>query len=239
VLKRHFDGLSVANNHSGDFGKEAFVEQCELMEKAKIPYFGGGRNLVDAHKPWIVEHNGVRIGLLGYCEVYLQSFEAKEDVSGVAWSAHDHEVLADLRAAREKHKCDDVIPYMHWGPEHEPADERQKLFARKMIDAGADIIVGGHPHVTQEAETYHGRPIIYSLGNFVFNGFEDEENLIGWALRMVVDKKGVVAWDTVTAHLDGDGVPHPDFKAKSPSGRRGSDKIQMRLPGKELSKPNR
>jgi poly-gamma-glutamate synthesis protein (capsule biosynthesis protein) len=225
VLKKHFAGFSVANNHSGDFGKGAFVQQCELLEKAGIPYFGGGRNKTDAHKPWIIDHNGVRIAMLGYCEVFLKSFQAEENVPGVAWSEYDDEVLADIRAAREKYHADVVIPFMHWGVEHEPASEREKLFARRMIDNGADVVVGAGPHVTQGAEYYKNHLIVYSLGNFLFNGFKEPDNLIGWALRLTVDKKGMTAWNIVVARLDERGVPIPDLKAKSPSGRAGSSKI--------------
>ena len=74
LLKQHFTAFSVANNHSGDFGKAAFVEQCDRLEAAHIPYFGGGRNKADAHKPWIIDRHGVRIALLGYCEVYSEVF---------------------------------------------------------------------------------------------------------------------------------------------------------------------
>ena len=107
---------------------------------------------------------------------------------------------------------------MHWGDEHDPATDRQKALARKMIDAGATCVVGGHPHVVQETEHYKGKPIIYSVGNFVFNGFETPETNTGWALRMTLDKDGVAEWDTITARLDARGVPVPDLKARSPSG---------------------
>jgi hypothetical protein len=222
LLKQHFAAFTVANNHSGDFGKAAFVEQCDRLDMAHVPYFGGGRNKADAHKPWVINRHGVRVALLGYCEVYSKSFQAKENVPGVAWSAHDDEVLADIRAARKEYKVDVVIPFMHWGIENEPPSEREKMFARKMIDAGADVIVGAHPHVTQGAEYYKGHLIVYSLGNFLFNGFKDPDNLTGWALNLTVDKKGMVAWNTIVLRLDEHGVPHPDPKAKSPSGHGGS-----------------
>ena len=223
VLKEHFTALTVANNHSCDFGKAAFVEQCGRLEKAELPYFGGGRDKKAAHKPWIVERNGLKIALLGYCEVFLRSFQARDDEAGVAWSEEDDPVLADIKAAKEK--ADLVIPFMHWGWEHEPANDRQKEFARKMIDAGADMVVGAHPHVTQGAEYYKGHLIVYSLGNFLFNGFDAEETQTGWALRLTLDKQGVVKWDTIVARLDPEGVPHPDLKAKSPAGQRGDDVI--------------
>jgi len=239
LLKKHFSVLSVANNHSGDFGKAAFVEECELLEKAGIPYFGGGRNKADAHKPWIVERNGIRIAMLGYCEVYLKSFQAEDNVPGIAWSEHDDEVLADIRAAREKYKADLVIPFMHWGDEGGPTSEREKTFARKMIDAGADVIVGTHPHVVQDVEYYKKHLIVYSLGNFLFNGFTHPDNLSGWVLRMTVDKKGVVAWDIVVLKLDERGVPIPDLKVKSPSGGAGREEIVMKSIEEQRSSPGR
>lgn len=228
LLKQHFTAFSVANNHSGDFGKEAFAEQCQLLEKENIPYFGGGRNKADAHKPWLIDQHGVRIAMLGYCEVFLKSFQAEDNKPGVAWSEHDDEVFADIRSAREKYQADVVIPFMHWGVENEPASDREKNMARKMIDAGADVVVGAHPHVTQGAEYYRKHLVVYSLGNFLFNGFKDPDNLVGWALRLTVDKQGMVAWDTVVLRLDEHGVPHPDLKAKGPSGRAGCDEIVMK-----------
>jgi poly-gamma-glutamate capsule biosynthesis protein CapA/YwtB (metallophosphatase superfamily) len=233
LLKQHFSALSVANNHSGDFGKAAFAEQCDRLDLARIPYFGGARTKADAHKPWIVDHHGVRIAMLGYCEVYLKSFQAQENVPGVAWSEHDDEVLADIRTSRKKFKADVVIPFMHWGDENEPPSDRQKSFARKMINAGADVVVGSHPHVTQRAEYYKGHLIVYSLGNFLFSGFDDPDNLTGWALHLTVNKKGMAAWNTIVVRLNEHGVPHPDLKTKSPSGRCDSKQIELTAYGRK------
>ena len=217
VLKRHFDAVSLANNHSGDFGKAAFAEQLALMDKAGLPYFGGGRDATAAHAPWIVERNGVRIALLGYVEFKPRSFEADASRPGVAWSGEDDDVIEDIIAARRVHRADIVIPFMHWGWEDEPdPSPRLRAFARRMIDAGADLVVGGHPHVTQGAEYYRGKPIIYSLGNFLFNGFDTPATTTGWVLSARVGHTGVVDWRTHVARLDANGVPHPDPTASSP-----------------------
>ena len=189
--------FTVANNHSGDFGKAAFAEQCDLLDEAHIPYFGGGRNKAEAHKPWIIDGTACASPCSATAKCILKSFQAEDNVPGVAWSEHDDEVLADIRAARKKYKADVVIPFMHWGDEDDPPTDREKSFARKMIDAGADVVVGAHPHVTQGAEYYKDHLIVYSLGNFLFNGFTDPDNLTGWALRLTVNKKGMVAWNTV------------------------------------------
>ena len=91
--------------------------------------------------------------------------------------------------------------------------------------AGADAVVGGHPHVTQGADTYKGRPIIWSLGNFVFDGFDLPPARIGWVLRMTVDRRGVRAWDTVEAQMDDAGTPAPRWDRYTPCGWRGETTV--------------
>jgi poly-gamma-glutamate synthesis protein (capsule biosynthesis protein) len=218
MLAGSFSAVNLANNHTGDFGKDAFVEQLGLF-KDRLPYFGGGRNLKEAHRPWIVERHGIRIALLGYNEFHPREFEAGENTAGIAWSV-DQQVLDDIKAARNTAKADLVIPFMHWGEENEPLPcDRQRQLARKMIDAGADLVVGAHPHVTQTIEYYKGHLIVYSLGNFVFDGFEDDPLAhIGWLLRVTMGKNGLIAWDTVVCRMDDQGLPHPDWKATSPRG---------------------
>jgi len=90
------------------------------------------------------------------------------------------------------------------------------------------MVIGGHPHVTQEIEYYQGKLIVYSLGNFVFDGFEEGPGRIGWLVRLRMNKLGLVAWDTVVAHMDDQGIPHLMRDAKSPSGMSGSEKIEER-----------
>jgi poly-gamma-glutamate synthesis protein (capsule biosynthesis protein) len=209
VLKRHLDAVSLANNHSGDYGPAAFSEMLGLLGGARIGVFGGGHDLSEAHAPLIVERKGLRIALLGYDEFFPRSFEADTGKPGVAWS-EDEQVRRDIATARSVHHADLVIPFMHWGVEHEPkADARQRALARVMIDAGADAVIGSHPHVTQDVETYRGKPIVYSLGNFVFDGFSDEDNNTGWLLRLELDRDGVRSWNTVIARIDGVGTPYP------------------------------
>ncbi|MBK1680246.1 CapA family protein [Rhodocyclus tenuis] len=207
-LKRHFDGLALANNHSGDYGPVAFREMLQHLERAGIDYFGGGHTLEQAHQPLLIERKGLRIAILAYNEFLPRSFEADADHPGIAWS-EDEQVRLDIASARDIHHADLVIPFMHWGWENEAlASPRQRQLARLMIDAGADAVVGGHPHVTQDVEKYRGKPIIYSLGNFVFDGFSDKANNTGWLLRLQLDRKGVRSWRTFVAQIDRDGTPH-------------------------------
>ena len=219
VLQGRFNTMALANNHSGDYGQAAFVETMQHLDAAGLAHFGGGLNLAQAHRPHWVEQQGLRIALLAYNEFKPRSFAAGPNWPGVAWS-EDELVVADIRAARAA-GADVVIPFMHWGWERErQPTQRQRQLARRMIDAGADVVVGGHPHVTQGVDTYRGKLIVYSLGNFVFDGFEDVPGgQTGWLLRLALDKRGLVAWDTLAAQMDHEGTPHPDPGAATPCGR--------------------
>jgi len=224
VVKGRFDAVSLANNHSGDYGHEAFSETMQHLANAGIAYFGGGRNLAEAHQPLWINRNGLKIAVLGYNEFKPRAFEAGPDWPGVAWS-EDDQVIADIRAAKAA-GADLVIPFMHWGWEKEiQPSERQKTFARRMIDEGAALVVGGHPHVTQGAEIYKGKPIIYSLGNFVFDGFDYPEARRGWLLRLKLDKSGVIFWETLAAQIDEEGTPWPASGVFTPCGRGGDSTI--------------
>jgi poly-gamma-glutamate synthesis protein (capsule biosynthesis protein) len=211
-LSGRFDAVSVANNHSGDYGHEAFLETLSLLDIAGVKAFGGGRNLSEAHAPYLIEHSGLRIAILAYNEFKPRAFEAGPDWPGVAWSEDSH-VVRDIEAARAA-GADVVIPFMHWGWERErEPTPRQRQLARLMLDSGADAVVGSHPHVTQGSEVYKGKPIIYSLGNFVFDGFDYPAAREGWLLRMTISYEGVRHWDTVPAYMDEDGLPRREKPA--------------------------
>jgi poly-gamma-glutamate capsule biosynthesis protein CapA/YwtB (metallophosphatase superfamily) len=210
LLKKYFSAVTLANNHTGDFGPEAFLGQLEMLDKAELPYFGGGRNTQEARRPLILERKGVRVALLGYNRFPPRSFTAAEKKPGVAWLVEE-QVLADVRAARTKHRADVVIPFLHWGVEETEAPTReQKALARRLIDAGANAIIGAHPHVTQTMDVYKGRPIVYSLGNFVFDYFPSDPLVwIGWVVRLDCAKSGEVDLETFALDIDKAGTPHP------------------------------
>ena len=221
VLKRYFDAVGLANNHSGDFGREAFAEMLTLLKAKGLAQFGGGNNLSEAHTPWIIERKGLRIAILGYNEFMPRSFEADYNAPGSAWS-EDERVVADIRNARKVHRADMVIPVMHWGWENElVANTRQRQLAHLMIDAGADAVIGGHPHVTQDIEQYRGKPIVYSVGNFVMKETDNANQRKGWVLRLHIDDKGVSALGTHVAELDNSGTPTHKPEVPSPCWVRG------------------
>ncbi|ANH70288.1 poly-gamma-glutamate biosynthesis protein [Mitsuaria sp. 7] len=214
VLRRHVDAVSLANNHSGDFGPEAFAQMLTRLDRAGLPHFGGGTDLRSAHRPVIIERQGLRIALLGYNEMFPRQFEAGPDSPGIAW-ADEEQIVADIDAARAQ--ADVVIPFMHWGEEHsETSHARQRALARVMIRAGADAVVGTHPHVRQDTEVIDGKPVIYSLGNFVFDGFKDADNNTGSILWMTVTADGVKDWHLQEVHIDAAGRPHAGRVAAAP-----------------------
>jgi poly-gamma-glutamate capsule biosynthesis protein CapA/YwtB (metallophosphatase superfamily) len=210
LLKRYFTAVSVANNHTGDFGQEGFVDQLTLLQAAGISAVGGGRNRAEARRAVIVERNGVRVALLAYNGFPPRKFAATDSRPGCAW-LNEKEVLEDLRAARSRDQADVVIPLVHWGVEMSPQPEsRQRALARRMIDAGATAVIGTHPHVTQTIDVYRGRPIVYSLGNFVFDYFPvDPPQWTGWLAELNCRKSGEVDLVTHALEIDRGGIPHP------------------------------
>lgn len=162
------DGVTLANNHALDFGQEALLDSCQVLDGAGILHTGAGANLEEARRPVSVEIKGKRIAIIGATRVIpVADWAAGRQHPGML-AAYDMTVLLDeIRARRQDH--DFVAVCIHWGIERdERPQEYQRTMARQMIDAGADLVVGSHPHVLQGMEYYEGKPIVYSLGNFVF-----------------------------------------------------------------------
>jgi len=216
VLKKYFNGLSLANNHSGDYGPDAFSTMLDLLDTAGIKYFGGGKNLSAAHEPIVFDIKGQRIAILGYNLFFPRSFEALDDRAGNAWGEDDY-VRAGIKRARDVHRANIVITYPHGGWEDEKmASANQVTLAHLMIDSGADAVIGGHPHVTQNVEIYKDKPIFYSLGNFVFDSFDNEDNNTGWAVQITIQPDSTLSWKVFETKLDGMGIPRNNGEIKLP-----------------------
>jgi poly-gamma-glutamate synthesis protein (capsule biosynthesis protein) len=154
-------------------------------------------------------------------------FEAEAQATWVVWS-EDSQVVSDIRQARQIYHADQVILFMHWGWENDKvAFPRQRQPAHLMIDAGADAVIARHPHVIQDVEHYQGKPIIYSLGNFVMDELDNEPQTPGWTLRLELDKKCVISWQTRLATIDDNGVPQPVPTASTPCWNRLDNKLGL------------
>ena len=201
-----FDVMSVANNHSGDYGKAAFIDMLGALPGYGVTPLGGGANLSAAHAPVIKRIRTTTVGFLAYCEIGPENFAATASSPGHSWLDPDL-VRADVAATRPL--VDYLIVFTHWGIEYQPQEDAdQQAMARVAIDAGADLVVGAHPHIIQPNDSYKGKPIIYSLGNFVFDemyGVEALGNvltlsvqgskLVNWGLRqMQIGDYGEPAW---------------------------------------------
>ena len=232
VVKKHFDAVALANNHSGDFGPAAFADMLQLIAQAGLQQVGGGMNLKQAHTPLVFQRQGLRIAVLSYNEFHPRSFEAGHDTPGVAWS-EDQQVVADIRAARQQHQADLVIPIMHWGWENErQANPRQRFLAQRMVDAGADAVIGGHPHVTQDIAIYKGKPIVFSVGNFVMKETDNAYQRQGWLLKLHLDKRGVTGFETLPVNIDMDGLPTVAAETTSHCWTRGDKNTRVCNPHK-------
>ncbi len=177
-----FDILTVANNHSNGPGPEAFLDMLNTLHSHGIKSCGGGHNLDEARTPAIHEVNGMRIAILGYDIIAPQGPFATASSTGLA--PVDLTTLPDdIKAARQR--ADLVLPYFHWGIEYtkDPTVDQQHI-ARSAIDAGADMVLGNHPHWTQGIETYKGRLIIYSFGNFIFDQDWSRPTMEGMLLHL-------------------------------------------------------
>jgi poly-gamma-glutamate capsule biosynthesis protein CapA/YwtB (metallophosphatase superfamily) len=207
LLKKYFSAVSLANNHSGDWGKKGFASELELLNEAELPYFGGGANQRGARQPVVLTVKGKRIALLGYNDFPPRDFAAGPSSPGIAWLV-EKDVVRDIKEARSE--ADIVLLFLHWGEELEPKETpEQQALAHRLIDAGADAIVGGHPHVTQSIEWYKDHPIVYSLGNFLFDYFPyDPPTWFGWMVRLTFSGAARPVLDRTDVQLDAAGAPH-------------------------------
>lgn len=170
-----FDVVSLANNHAMDFGREGLYETIELLERADLHYVGAGSNKEDAYRAHSQTINNHDIDILGFSQVLPSiSWYANEN-GGLASGYQEDRVIEHIKESAAK--SDTTIVYLHWGKERMIyPTEHQRNFAHNMIDAGADIIIGSHPHVLQGMEYYKGKPILYSLGNFLFPDYVDGDS---------------------------------------------------------------
>lgn len=182
-----FDVVSIANNHMWDYGRLAFLDTMTHLTEAGINFTGGGLNSSEAHRPVIKDLEGTKIAFLAYTE-FLQSVAAGPDSPGITrWDIE--QIKKDIISAKQE--SDLVAVSFHWGEEYKTAhNQKQELVAKTAIDAGADLIIGHHPHVRQEIAQYKNGWIAYSLGNFVFDQNFSDETMKGLVLEATVaDKK--------------------------------------------------
>lgn len=167
----HINLVSLANNHIMDFGEKSMLQTRALLEEKNIHYAGAGMNITQAREAATWRVGNRNIAFVAYSLTFPEEFWASDTSAGTCFPSHTF-VYKDIRRLNAEN--DLVIVSCHWGQEllNTPKEYQVKL-AHKLIDAGADLILGHHPHVIQGIEFYMGKLIAYSLGNFIFGSYSE------------------------------------------------------------------
>jgi len=197
------DAVTLGNNHScfneTGWGTQGLEDTMAALAAAELPYFGAGYDITEARAAFTTEIRGVSIAILGHDAVTANLDIGQDRKLGVVaqtWGADDSspgtnpfgldQFLADVESAVAEH--DIVIPYLHGGAEFQwIVPEWLQMAARGAIDAGATLVVTNHPHIIQGMEVYAGRPIVYSLGNFIFDQMFSVDTRQGFILDLTFD----------------------------------------------------
>ena len=166
------DLVSLANNHAYDYGEEGLLDTFDTLDKAGIPYVGAGRDIDEASSTYYYELDGFKIAYVSSTRVELYELTkgATETEPGVFRTVDGDQVDFLYEKVREaKENADFVVVYIHWGDEFVTyIDEFQTNTGDALIEAGADVVMGDHPHCLQGIKYHNGKPILYSLGNYWF-----------------------------------------------------------------------
>jgi len=191
LKKANFSILSLANNHTPNFGEQGLKDTFNYLNKIGLQYVGAGKNEQEAYQPVYTETKGIKFAFLAYNDkdVVPASYKASENRSGTAFMEIDKMTSAVKEA---KQKVDFVIISMHSGIEYDEDPNKSQInFAHAAIDAGADLIIGHHPHVVQTMEKYKGKYIFYSLGNFIFDQPQSQETKEGLVIKIYFSKSEI------------------------------------------------
>jgi len=214
--------MSLANNHSLDFGIEGLQETMRHLEEQGIAHLGAGANAQEAARPLIREINGVTVALVAFVS-YAPGFAATDTSPGVNFLFDLQRLDEAVQEAREQ--ADVVVVILHGGTEYaRTSNAEQRAAAHSAIDAGADLVIGHHPHVLQDTEIYQDRLIVYSLGDFVFDIDNVDEARDGAVLWAWIDASGVrrvELWRTRIVY---------DAQVRFVAGDEGNPKREVLLP---------
>ncbi|MBD5485459.1 MAG: CapA family protein [Lachnospiraceae bacterium] len=184
------DIVSLANNHAYDYGESAFLDTMATLESAGIAYVGAGRNLQEARRPVYYIINNMKIAIVSATQIerldHPDTKGATDSSAGVFRCWNGDNLLETVREAKEN--SDFVIVYLHWGTENvSEIDWAQEKQGAEVAAAGADLIIGAHPHCLQPISIVQGVPVVYSLGNFWFNSRTIDTGMI----KVEIDESGL------------------------------------------------
>lgn len=207
-----FDVVSLANNHALDYDSPALLQTKELLETVGIKTVGGGKDIGEARSAAIIERDGIKIAFLAYSEMadiiwsyqHPRKLKATDEIPGIAPLVVE-QIIEDIENVEGQ--ADYVFVSLHWGVEYQDMPEvYQRDIAHQLIDAGADVILGHHPHCLQGVELYHGKLICYSLGNFVFDQNWSEKTKEGLLLSLTLNPTEILQAELLPIYIN-DGQP--------------------------------
>lgn len=172
---------ALANNHAFDYGISGMQDTVKYLKDAKITPVGAGNSEDEAHQAVVQDVNGRKITILNYMDAdnfaeYSYDVIPYANGSHPGYSAYDYDDAS--KQISENNDSDLIVAYLHFGNEYSTSpNEHQVKIAHELIDLGADVVIGAHPHVPQGIEMYNGKPIFYSLGNFIFDQSNPETHV--------------------------------------------------------------
>lgn len=180
LKKNNINLVNLGNNHILNFGQDGLEQTLSFLDEANINYFGNtGTNLVDDYFIWQTKESTAKKLTLAF--INHNQFVNKGETQSIA-------TVKQIHSQKEEKNIDLIIVYTHWGNEYQTvANTTIQNIAHRFIDAGADLIIGSHPHVVQQSEVYRGKTIYYSLGNFVFDQYFEENVKNGLMVKVVID----------------------------------------------------
>lgn len=208
-----FDIVSLANNHTMDFGEIGLEETIKTLDAAEIKHIGAGTTYENSRKAVHIE-KGLKVGFLGYsivCADYVPEAYKKGFVAGCS---DPDELLKDiaLDIPSAKQKSDIVVVSFHWGSEGvNYPNEMQKMLAKMCIDNGANIVLGHHPHVLQGMQEYKNGLIFYSLGNFMFSGNRNPRDKDSIIAKIKLGKGGIRDYEMIPVKITSQENPYQPF----------------------------
>lgn len=207
LLFAGFDVLSLANNHIWDYSRVALEDTVDILNNNNIAPVGAGKSEEEANAPVIKTIGDTRVAFLAYTTLYRPPYggyayvEAQGKNAGMSKFDRE-EIIKKITELKSSKRADIVVISFHWGIEYESqSNNDQQKIAHELIDAGADMIIGHHPHVPQEIEHYKEGWIAYSLGNFVFDQDFSKETMKGMMVRATIQDKKIISFEPILIQL--------------------------------------
>ncbi len=209
------DVVSLANNHAGDYGSEALTDTIRILRNMGIGVVGAGENMLMANAPLLINVNDITIALFSSTPIAPSWFTRKDSMPAIA-HLNESVLTENISKAREQ-GADIVAVLLHWGNEYETTHlASQEAIAHNLIDAGATLVIGHHPHVVQEVEKYHGGVIAYSLGNLVFDQNFSEDTRHGLLLKVTLRGKNIANVEEIPIRFSNNYQPYMEYSAIYP-----------------------